>query len=43
MKNINPHNFSWPLNPGPKPLIDAYLKKNDVIKKAWEEAGWKIG
>ena len=35
-------NFSCPLNPVPKPVIDVYLKKNDVMRKAWEEAGWEI-
>jgi hypothetical protein len=36
-------NFSCPLNSVPKAIIDAYLTKNDVMKKAWEEAGWQIG
>jgi len=35
-------NFSCPLNTVQKPVIDEYLKKNEVMKKAWEESGWKI-
>jgi hypothetical protein len=36
-------NFSCPLNTVPKTVIDEYLKKNDVMRKAWEESGWLIG
>jgi len=36
-------NFSCPLNTVPKVVIDEYLKKNDVMRKAWEESGWSIG
>ncbi|UCG09765.1 MAG: hypothetical protein JSW30_03155, partial [Dehalococcoidia bacterium] len=36
-------NFSCPLNTVPKIVIDEYLKRNDVMRKAWEESGWKIG
>ena len=35
-------NFSCPLNTVPKPVIDEYLKKNETMKKAWEESGWVI-
>jgi len=35
-------NFSCPLNSVSKPVIDDYLKKNDVMRKAWEESGWQI-
>ena len=35
-------NFSCPLNTVPKPVIDEYLKKNDVMRKAWQESGWQI-
>ena len=35
-------NFSCPLNKVAKPVIDEYLKKNDVMRKAWEESGWQI-
>ncbi len=35
-------NFSCPLNTVPKPVIDEYLKKNDVMRKAWEKSGWQI-
>jgi len=27
----------------PKEVVDEYLKKNEVMRKAWEEAGYKIG
>jgi hypothetical protein len=36
-------NFSCPMNTVPKTVIDEYLKKNDVMRKAWEESGWSIG
>ena len=35
-------NFSCPLNTVPKTVVDEYLKKNDVMRKAWEESGWVI-
>lgn len=35
-------NFSCPLNTVPKAVIDEYLKKNDVMKQAWEKSGWQI-
>jgi hypothetical protein len=35
-------NFSCPLNAVPKPHIDAYLKRNEVMRKAWEASGWMI-
>jgi hypothetical protein len=35
-------NFSCPVNTVPKTVIDEYLKKNDVMRKAWEESGWHI-
>lgn len=35
-------NFSCPLNKVPKPVIDEYLRKNDVMRKAWEKSGWQI-
>ncbi len=35
-------NFSCPLNTVPKPVIDEYLKKNDVMRKAWEDSGWQM-
>lgn len=35
-------NFSCPFNTVPKPVIDEYLKMNDVMKKAWVESGWQI-
>jgi hypothetical protein len=30
------------LNTVAKPVIDEYLKKNDVMRKAWEESGWQL-
>ncbi len=36
-------NFSCPLNTVPKSVVDEYLKRNEVMKKAWEEAGWQTG
>ncbi|WP_455464240.1 hypothetical protein [Candidatus Hodarchaeum mangrovi] len=43
-KNICPKcvNFSCPLNRVSKELIDIYLKKNPVMREAWETAGYKI-
>lgn len=35
-------NFSCPLNEVPKSVIDAYLKKNLVMREAWERSGWRI-
>ncbi len=35
-------NFSCPLNSVPKELVDAYLKKNPIIREAWERTGYKI-
>lgn len=36
-------NFSCPLNGVPKENVDAYLKRNPVMRQAWEESGWQIG
>jgi len=35
-------NFSCPLNRVPKNVVDAYLKKNTVMREAWEKKGYKI-
>lgn len=35
-------NFSCPLNTVAKPVVDEYLKKNDVMRNAWEKSGWHI-
>jgi len=35
-------NFSCPLNAVSKPHIDAYLKRNEVMRRAWEASGWMI-
>jgi len=36
-------NFSCPFNKVPKPLKDVYLRKNPVMKEAWEKSGYKLG
>lgn len=33
-------NFSCGLNTVPKEYVDAYLKKNDVMREAWEKTGY---
>ncbi len=35
-------NFSCPLNKVPKHLVDSYLQKNLVMKKAWESSGYRL-
>ena len=35
-------NFSCFLNTVPKEVVDEYLKRNPVMRKAWEENGWQI-
>jgi hypothetical protein len=35
-------NFSCPLNTVPKKVMDDYLKKNPVMKGAWEKSGYVI-
>jgi hypothetical protein len=35
-------NFACVLNRVPKTIKDAFLKRNPVIKKAWEEKGYKV-
>jgi len=36
-------NFSCPLNTVPKSVVDEYLMKNSVMRKAWEATGYKPG
>ena len=36
-------NFSCPLNRVPKSIVDEYLKRNPVMKQAWERSGYKSG
>jgi hypothetical protein len=36
-------NFSCMLNCVPKELVDAYLGRNPVMRKAWEESGYQVG
>lgn len=35
-------NFSCPLNTVPKATVDEYLRKNPVMKEAWEKSGYKL-
>jgi len=35
-------NFSCPLNRVPKTIVNAYLKRNPVMKCAWEAAGYSM-
>lgn len=35
-------NFSCPLNRVPKPIVDAYLKRNPAMRQAWEFHGWRV-
>jgi len=32
-------NFSCPVNAVPKPLVDAYLRRNPLMREAWEASG----
>ncbi len=34
-------NFSCPLNTVKKQVVDDYLRKNDVMREAWEKSGYK--
>jgi hypothetical protein len=36
-------NFSCPFNGVDKAHVDAYLEKNPVMRKAWEEKGYRLG
>jgi hypothetical protein len=36
-------NFSCPLNGVPKPIVDAYLERNPVMRRAWQEKGYRLG
>ncbi|MDP8227300.1 MAG: hypothetical protein P9L89_06655 [Candidatus Celaenobacter polaris] len=35
-------NFSCGLNTVPKEYVDVYLKKNDVMREAWEKSGYVL-
>jgi hypothetical protein len=45
VKNVCPRcvNFSCPLNRVPKAVVDEYLRRNPVMRGAWEQSGWQIG
>jgi hypothetical protein len=36
-------NFSCPLNKVSKPVVDAYLKNNDIMREAWIRSGYRLG
>jgi hypothetical protein len=36
-------NFSCPLNSVEKTVVDSYLKRNVVMREAWEKTGYKMG
>ena len=36
-------NFSCPLNTVSKPLVDSYLKNNDIMREAWVRSGYRLG
>lgn len=36
-------NFSCLFNRVPQEVVDEYLRRNSVMRKAWEENGWKLG
>jgi len=36
-------NFSCPANAVPKSLVDAYLRRNPVMREAWEASGYRLG
>ena len=35
-------NFSCPANAVPKRLVDAYLRRNPVMREAWEASGYRL-
>jgi hypothetical protein len=35
-------NFSCPYNTVPKVVVDDYLRKNKVMKEAWEKSGYVL-
>ncbi|UCE12613.1 MAG: hypothetical protein JSV04_10510 [Candidatus Heimdallarchaeota archaeon] len=43
-RNICPTcvNFSCPFNSVPKEIVDAYLKKNPIMREAWEKTGYQL-
>jgi hypothetical protein len=34
--------FSCPVNAVPKPIVDAYLRRNPTIREAWEASGYRL-
>ena len=35
-------NFSCPLNCVPREVVDEYLRRNPVMREAWEAHGWRL-
>jgi hypothetical protein len=35
-------NFSCPLNVVPKEVVDEYLRRNPVMRRAWLAHGWHL-
>jgi hypothetical protein len=35
-------NLSCPMNTVPKPIADAYLRRNPVMLRAWEQSGYRL-
>ena len=35
-------NFSCPLNGVPRPTVDAYLRRNPMMRAAWEQHGYRL-
>jgi len=36
-------NFSCPANGVPREVVDAYLRRNPAMRRAWEESGYQLG
>ncbi len=36
-------NFSCPANGVPKEIVDAYLRRNPMMRRAWKESGYQLG
>jgi hypothetical protein len=35
--------FSCPVNAVPQSVVDAYLRRNPVMREAWEASGYRLG
>jgi hypothetical protein len=36
-------NFSCPINAVPKEVVDQYLRRNPIMRAAWESSGYRLG